>query len=502
MPDALQRLARDRPSETALSAGNRSWTYRDLSADIDQVAAGFTALGIAPGDRIVLHFGNVPELVIAYHACFRTGAIAAPMKPALKQAELEQLLARLRPALYLGDASGYASARGVAAEILPLDRRILTGGRVGNETGRHWDDLFHAAPPAAGAAEPDLDAPAVLLATSGTTGTPKFVAHSQRTLAETGRRQAGVGMRAGQAVLATTPLVVASGLFWMMGCMCLGTELILIDQSDAGLMLDLIESRHVAAMKGPPVMWSGLLDSQQARPRDVSSLQDCSAAGDVCPEALQRHFAEIFGTALETTWSSTECGGAFATGSCDRPMRPAEGTEIRIVGADGQPVAPGEMGELLVASPTLAIGYWNAPGELAPLGPDGWFRTGDMMRQEDGGGLLFMSRQKELVARGTAKISPAEVERVLAQHPAVLDAVVVGTPDPILGERVAALVKLRHGAADDVLGGILELARSRLAGYKVPERLVAADAIPRLPSGKIDRRRAAAMATAGVLDGA
>lgn len=495
MPNALRHLAQNRPADKAISVQDRPWTYQELLTAVDQAAKAFKALGVAPGDRVVLHLANVPELVIAYQACFRVGAIAAPMRASLKGAELQPLLSRLQPSLYVGQASLYANARDTATDVLPLDRRFLVGDGSQDDGARRWDDLLGLAPPDIRLGEPDLDAPAVLLTTSGTTGTPKFVAHSLRTLAATGQAQEGVGLRAGQAVLGNTPLVQAAGLFWMVGCFCLGAELVLVEHFDADAVLDLIERRRVPAMKGTPTMWASLLERQRNRPRNVASLQACSAAGDVCPEALQREFAETFGTALDTTWSSSECAGAFTAGSCGRPIFPAAGSEIRIVDASDAAVAKGETGELLIKGPTLAAGYWDAPGKLTALGPDGWFRTGDMMRQDDGGGLWFMSRKKELLVRGGANVSPVEVERVLAGHPAVLDAVVVGMPDPTWGDRVVALVKLQPGGGG-ALGEVLARASSQLADFKVPERLVTVDAIPRLPSGKIDRKRAAEIASA------
>ncbi len=498
MPNALQRLAQDRPADKAISAQDEFWTYESLSAKVDQVAKAFKLLGLASGDRVVLHLASTPELVIAYQACFRIGAIATPMRTTLKGAELQPLLSRLQPSLYVGQASLYASARDTAMDVLPLDRRFLVGDGPQNDGTRRWDDLLGLAPSGTSLGEPDLDAPAVLLTTSGTTGTPKFVAHSLRTLAATGRAQEGVGLHAGQVALGNTPLVQAAGLFWMMGCFCLGAELVLVEQFDADVVLDLIERRRVTSMKGTPTMWAGLLERQRDRPRDVASLQACSAAGDVCAEALQRGFAETFGVALDTTWSSSECGGAFTTGSYCRPIFPAMGSEIRIVDANDAAEAQGETGELLVKSPTLAVGYWAAPGELTALGPDGWFRTGDMMRQDDGGGLWFMSRKKELLVRGGANISPVEVERVLTGHPAVLDAVVVGIPDLVWGERVAALVKLQPGVSAGMIGEVMTHASGQLADFKVPEHLVAVDAIPHLPSGKIDQKRAAEIAGAAL----
>ena len=164
-------------------------------------------------------------------------------------------------------------------------------------------------------------------------------------------------------------------------------------------------------------------------------------------------------------------------------------TEVRLVNEHQAPVAAGEIGELVLRSPNVSIGYWAGPGLVEDAPKDGWFYTGDLMRQDEKGNLWFVSRKKYLIIRGGSNISPVEVEQILTSHPAVQDAAVIGVPDPELGERVAGFIQL--GSIDpqsSTLKDIRHHLAQRLADYKIPEKLTIVTKIPRNALGKIDRK--------------
>jgi acyl-CoA synthetase (AMP-forming)/AMP-acid ligase II len=158
---------------------------------------------------------------------------------------------------------------------------------------------------------------------------------------------------------------------------------------------------------------------------------------------------------------------------------------------EGRNVPRGEVGEFLVRGPYVTVGYWAGPDRIDDATRDGWYHSGDLMRQGEGDELWFVGRKKDIIIRGGSNISPVEVERVLLSHPLVCDAAVFGVPDPVLGQRVAAVVQLSRGAGNSALGAILKDIRRQLADYKAPERLWAVDVVPRNPLGKVDRRAAA-----------
>ncbi len=486
--DMLNDQAASRPDHVAFIAGEEAWTYRRLADASEHLARILHARGIGQGHRIVLHMTNVPEMVVAYYACFRIGAIAIPLHVRLKSAELQPLLQRLRPSLYLGEAQFYPAVAPIESETLAADARFVIGDAVEDGRVQRWDDLVESAQRPI-ESTPDIDAPAVLLMTSGTTGAPKFVAHTQATLSVATDASRGLGFDGNQIALATTTMAHISGLLVLVSSVRSGMTIVLLRSFDADAALDAIESQRCSWMLNLPFMSVELIRCQRTRVREVGSLRTCLVGGDVCPVEVQHEFGELFNTPLRPFWASTEAGAALGFGLEPGPVsRVAPGTRVSLVDDTGSPVRRGEIGELLIQSPGVAAGYWTGPGEVEALLRDGWFHTGDLMQQGDGDDLWFVSRKKELLVRGGDNISPVEVEQVLLAHPAVRDAAVTGLPDAELGQRVAALVQLEGDGGETVLDDIRASAAAQLAAYKVPERLHVVAAIPKNALGKTDRR--------------
>lgn len=471
------------------------WTNRLLAFEVDRLASGFLEHGIQPGDRIALHMANLPELVVAYQACFKIGAMATPLNIRSKTAELEPLLQRLRPSLYMGQASLYDRVASVDASILPADRRFLVDGPVTDRRAQPWANLLAGTRGTPDQPPLDVDAPAVLLTTSGTTGRPKFVIHTLATLAAIAESLGHWDLHPGQVVALAVPMMHASGLFLVLACIRLGVPFVLVERFDPDVVLDAIERRKCTWFAGLPFMFAALLQHQRSRPRNVDSLRTCLVAGDVCPPQLQTEFSACFGVPLRSVWASTETCGSLTYGLQSGPVsRAVYGMQVRLVDDNHVPVPLSEVGELALRGPNVSIGYWAGPGLIEDAPEDGWFYTGDLMRQDENGNLWFVSRKKHLIIRGGSNISPIEVEQVLASHPAVRDAAVVGVKDAELGQRVAGFVQLANGMTQTVTpNGIQAHVSERLADYKVPESLTIVPEIPRNALGKIDRKLLLAM---------
>jgi long-chain acyl-CoA synthetase len=291
-------------------------------------------------------------------------------------------------------------------------------------------------------------------------------------------------------------MVHGTGLFTFLGSVNRGARMVMVERFDPDAVLDRIELHGCTWMLGLPFMYDALLEGQRQQQREVSSLQHCRCGGDVCPIQLRVDFEATFGAPLRNGWGATEVVGALGAGLQPGPVtRIAPGAQIRLVDDEGRDVPRGEVGEFLVRGPYVTVGYWVAPDRIDAATRDGWYHSGDLMRQGEGDELWFVGRKKDLIIRGGSNISPVEVERALLSHPLVREAVVFGIPDPVLGQRVAAVVQLSRGAGNGALGAILNDTRRQLADYKTPERLWAVDAVPRGPLGKVDRRAAAATAT-------
>jgi len=437
---------------------------------------------------------NRPELAVAYYACFRIGAIAAPLNIRFKTAELWPLLSRLQPALYLGEARLYPEIEPIEVEILPSHARYVLGG-AGEGDARPWEHLFAGSDDVAlpDMPAPDMlgdDVPALLLTTSGTTGVPKFVTHTPATLSAISDAYKVIGFAEKHHIaIQAVPMAHASGAMMFLGAIRYGVPLVLLDRFDPAEVLDAIERHRGTWFMGLPFMYAAIVRHQQMRPRRTTSLRFCMAAGDVCPLELQEVFPPLFGIPLRSAWGMTETIGLLTYGLRPGPVsRIVPGSQIRLVDGKGDQVPRGEAGELLVRGPNVTVGYWRGPGQIEAVAEDGWLRTGDLMKWAGGDELWFVGRKKDLIIRGGSNISPVEVERVLRTHPAVRDVAVAGISDPVLGQRVAAFVELAGGYGKGVLEDILRCARAELADYKMPERLTVVDTIPRNALGKVDRR--------------
>lgn len=487
--DALYDTAKSHPNHLALIADNRLWNYRSLAEQIERTAQAMWAHGLRPGDKLALHMPNVPELVMACFAGLRLGAIVVPVNTRFKTIEIETLFARLRPALYVGHDSLEGFVSPIDESVLPTAARFIVSPSTWNGRGRHWNSLFDHDGSAPEIAMPSPNAPALLLTTSGTTGEPKLVAHSLASLTEIARRHAHLGIVTGDRMINFSPLVHASGIAVSVSAFSTASSMILLERFDADKVLDAIEAHQGAWLGGQPFMFAELLLRQQERPRDVSSLRFCFTAGDVCPATLQQEFPFAMGRPLHQTWGMTELMNGPIFGKRSGPVIeiPSD-MEIQLVDPTGAPVVPGEPGELLVRCPALALGYWSASGSVEPLGENGWFATGDVMKPVGGNELWFVSRRKFLIVRNGSNIDPAEVEQALKQHPAVRDVAVFGIPDDLTGERVVAVFELPEGISHSVLAEAISLASQRLADYKLPEQMTIVDKIPRNALGKIDRK--------------
>jgi acyl-CoA synthetase (AMP-forming)/AMP-acid ligase II len=304
--------------------------------------------------------------------------------------------------------------------------------------------------------EPDKDAPAVLLTTSGTTGAPKFVTHTPATLSAIMEALAHADLDAAQIVLNACPMVHGTGLFTFLLSVSCGALMVMVERFDPDAVLGRIELHGCTWTLGLPFMYDALLERQRQQPRKVGSLRHCRCGGDVCPIKLQVDFEATFGAPLHNGWGATEVVGALREGLQPGPVtRIAPGAQIRLVDDEGRDVRRGEAGEFLVRGPYVTVGYSVEPDRIDDATRDGWYQSGDLMRQGEGDELWFVGRKKDIIIRGGSNISPVEVEGVLLSHPLVRDAAVFGIPDPVLGQRVAAIVQLSSGGGNAALGAIL-----------------------------------------------
>ncbi|MCA6110881.1 class I adenylate-forming enzyme family protein [Bradyrhizobium cenepequi] len=486
--------AQARPKSTAFIFHGEAWTYERISTESGALARGMAARGVKPGDRVALHMMNRPEFIIAYYACFRLGAIASPLRTAFTFTELGALLHRLKPALYIGETKLYDNVVAVDGAILPRDKRFIVDPFLGCDA-LPWEKLLESTDNNS-LSEPD--AATVLINTSGTTGEPKFVIHTPITLGESVNVSIkNAGLSSEDVVAIPLALAHMAGLTFLLCLMQLGAVFVLLESFDADEVLDTIERHRCTWHFGFPAQYAVLLDRQRVRPRNLETLRLCLTAGDVSPIDLQQRITAEFDAPLYNVWASTETAVHLAYGLRVGPVaRIVKETEVRLVDHNDADVANGEIGELLLRGANLFVGYWNDPQATSESLKGGWFHTGDLMQRGEGDELLFVGRKKDIIIRGGTNISPVEVEQALvAAHPAVVEAAVVGMPDATHGQRVIGFVKLAQGVEEASVNlEIFNNVATRLAAYKVPEHLFVVDKLPRNTMGKVDRKLLQTMA--------
>jgi long-chain acyl-CoA synthetase len=472
------------PTAPAATVHDSSVTYQQLREQAEGIARGLAAVGVVAGDRVTLHMTNSWELLASFYGCFRLGAIACPLNVRLTPAELGPMLGTIGPAAHLSQPA----LDPVTAQALAGIHRFVTGDPERGSGASSWDSLLEAGRAMDLPEVPPRTQPAVLFATSGTTGTPKFVAHSAATLAATAGTLTYEIVPGGRASLVMPPWVHAFGFYMCLSHVRRGTHVLGLSDADADAALDCLANYGCDWVAALPHSYVAMLSAQRQRPRQISNLRHLRTSGDVCPNGLQQECEDVFGTPLRQFWASTEIAGALTYGTRTGPVsRITPGTEIRIADDRHADVPAGESGELWVRGPSGFLGYWHGPGTIVAPEPDHWIATGDVFRTGSDGELCFLGRKKDIIVRGGSNVTPAEIEQVLERDPIVVSAAVVGQPDEVLGQRIVAFVEVTGEPDPAGIAAIATNAASVLADYKLPERVEVVEKLPRTAAGKIDR---------------
>jgi acyl-CoA synthetase (AMP-forming)/AMP-acid ligase II len=478
--------------------------YRLLAERIQGVAAGLAARGFGPGDVLALWAPNLPQWAGVALGAMAAGGTVTGTSPAATEGELTTQLADAGASALVTVPSLVPAARSAAAAAGVRDLIVL--GRADAATpildllaaGTRAQPPGSAPDPEAPGLEPDPAAVALLPYSSGTTGLPKGVELTHANLVTSVRQVAG-GLRVTglDTLLAVAPFSHIMGFQVTLALpLCAGATVVTMPRFDPGRFLELIERHRVTVLVGAPPMIRVLTDHPQARDADLSSLELVVCGGAALSAAAQEALAARLPRAtVGQAWGLTETTVGLscpdrATGSVPGTVgRVLPSTELRVVDpVTGRDLGPGEPGELLGRGPQVMAGYRNRPEATAAMvGPGGWLRTGDLGLVDAGGNVVIVDRLKELIKVRGHQVAPAELEALLATHPAVADAAVLGREDPDDGEVPVAVVVPRPGADPDP-AGLLAWVAARVSPHKRLRAVRFAEAIPRTPSGKLLRR--------------
>jgi long-chain acyl-CoA synthetase len=479
----LTESAAQHPGRPAVRLDDHALTYSQLDDASARLAALLADRGVQPGDSVGLMLPNTVEFTIVYYGILRAGAVVVPMNPLLKAREVEYYLtdssARLLFATAASAPHTQPGAAAADAEVIGVDAEFRA--------------LLAAYPPVPASVPRADDDVAVLLYTSGTSGHPKGAELTHANLRHNAAMAATtlVELAPDDVVMGCLPLFHAFGqTCGLNATLCSGASLTLISRFDPATVLAAIERDHVTVFEGVPTMYAALLEHPD-RSYDTSSLRVGISGGAALPVEVLRSFEAAFATPILEGYGLSETSPVAAFNHPHQTRKPGSigvpvaGVAMRLLDEAGHEVAPGTVGEIAISGPNIMRGYRNRPEATREAIPDGWFRTGDLARQDEEGYFFIVDRKKDLIIRGGFNVYPREIEEVLYEHPAVVEAAVVGIPDARLGEEVGAAVAVRAAVSPEE---IREFVRGRVAAYKYPRRVWIVDALPKGPTVKILRR--------------
>ncbi len=482
----LSDAAAREPERVAVALDDFTLGYGLLEQAAMRVATLLTERGVGPGERVALMLPNVPHFVLAYYGILRAGAVVVPLNVLNKRREVEYYLRDSGARLifvwsdFMGEAQPAAQSSGCEC--------------VAIAPGEFEQTLFQTAPTET-LVERRAEETAVLLYTSGTTGTPKGAELTHDNLLRNCQASRDLfDLGDGTVVLGALPLFHSFGQTCAMNtCVLAGGTLTLLPRFDPVKALQIIERDRVEVFEGVPSMYGAMLHVPDHGRYDTSTLRCCASGGAAMPVELMRSFEREFGCQILEGYGLSETSPVASFNHPDRERKPGSigtpiaGVQMRVVDDADHEVAPGEVGEIVVRGHNVMKGYWGRPEATAEALRGGWFHTGDLARVDADGYFFIVDRKKDMIIRNGLNVYPREVEEVLYEHPAVREAAVIGMPHDEYGEEVGAAVSLKEGATATP-EEIRDFVKDQIAAFKYPRRVWIVDELPKGPTGKILKR--------------
>jgi long-chain acyl-CoA synthetase len=510
-------VARD-PSAIALRYFDGTVTRRELDELSDALASGLLAHGFAAGDRLAVYLQNVPQFVIAMVATWKAGGVMVSINPMSRQRELSYLLKDSGAKVLLSLETLYDE---VGRDVVPdtdvrlvlttseldfqtrADERLFKGlTRQRHEGTTDINELISAhrgqVPPPV---QLGLDDVAFLTYTSGTTGVPKGAMNTHRNVVFTAQvYRDWMGLRPDGSIFGVAPLFHITGLIGHIAVSLLTPmPLVLAYRFEPQVVLDALREHRPTFTIGAITAFSALLNAPGFSKDDFSSFEVVYSGGAAISPTAEQGFLAATGRQVHNAYGLTETTSPMTVTPFGAPSPvdptsgalsvgvPAPNTIVRIVGDDGNDVPLGEVGEIVAEGPQVVAGYWGKPDETAANLPGGALKSGDVGFMSPEGWVFIVDRKKDMINASGYKVWPREVEDVLAEHPAVREAAVVGVPDEKRGETVKAFVSLRPGT-QTTPEELIAHCKERLAAYKYPRTVVLMEELPKTVTGKILRR--------------
>ena len=498
----LLKNASSIPARPAIvcKSSNQTSTYGELNATVNRLAQALMGAGVNKGDRVSIVQPNSLQYIEVFFAVMKAGAVFVPLDYRLTPKEQVFLLKDSGAStLVLGE--NYLSLADIArAEVGSVKNFIHLG--AGDKHIPGYDELVSQYPPI----EPVIDVNesdlAMLLYTSGTTGSPKGVMMTHKNLvAAMMNIMKALPVTADDVTLHTSPFSHIAAVWPLLTHCYAGGANVILERFIPEAVVEAIQENGVTTWNSVPTMILRLVEYLQLQKSELPSLRWVGYGASPMPTNVLRQAIHLLGNIFVQVYGTTETYIATALpqedhvldgpeekvkrlGSCGRPI---SGCEVRVVSDQGQDVVPGEVGEIIVKGDSVTHGYWNLPKETAKSIRQGWFYTGDLATVDDQGYIYIIDRKKEIIISGGENIAPKEIENVIYGHPVVFEVAVIGIPDEKWGEAVKAIVVLRQSkkATEEE---IISYCRQNLARFKVPKSVEFTNSLPKTASGKIARK--------------
>jgi acyl-CoA synthetase (AMP-forming)/AMP-acid ligase II len=490
------------PDREAFVYGSERITFSGFNARVNSLIHALQRMGIKKGDVIGILSWNCLEYVEVYGAAMKGGFIASPFNPRLREQELEHIINYSEAGILFVGPELVEMANRLRPRLLRIKKFVSFEASAPDMVSHR--DLVTTYSEEEPDVQVDEDDPVGIVYTSGTTGVPRGALYSHRRFMDDSRTLAmNMGLRPGHKRILITPLFHIAGNSHFRSSLYTGGRSIVMKFFDPEATLRAIQVEQATHMDIVPTHLVAMLNLPDIDKYDVSSLEFLWYGGSPMPLEVLKKGIKVFGPVIAQGYGQSESGPAICHLSredhnvLDRPEReqtklgsagrPDIGVQVGIVDEKGNDLDAGEVGEITVRSNHLMVEYWHRPDDTRDAIIDGWLHTGDMGYYDEEGYIYIADRKKDMIISGGENVYPREVEEVLYRHPAVLEAAVIGIPDPYWVEKVHAVVTTRKGVSSTA-EEIIAFCKKHIAGYKTPKSIEFVDSLPKNPAGKILKR--------------
>lgn len=496
----LEESARRKPGKTAVILDSIRLNYAELNGAANKIANGLTKLGVRPGDKVAIMLPNTPHFVMCYYGILKAGATVVPLNVLFKRHEVEYHLED-SDSVALIVWEGFLDEAAYGFHMAETCRHLIVAQAPGSTTtlpdgAIPLGSILAEHPHVFDTVQTMPDDTAVILYTSGTTGRPKGaeLTHANMFLNATICADKLLDISSDSVGLAVLPLFHSFGQTCMMNTLLyLGGTITLLPRFEPQKALEVMARDRVTYFAGVPTMYFYLLNFPTADQYDLSALKFCVSGGAAMPVEVMHAFNRKYNVTILEGYGLSETSPVASFNHLDREPKPGSigipiwGIEMRVVDGEGREVPNGELGEIVIRGHNVMKGYYKRPEATADAIRNGWFYSGDIAYRDDDGFFFIKDRVKDMIIRGGFNVYPREIEEVLYGHPAIAEAVVIGVPDPALGEEVKAVVAFKPGQTATA-SEIIEYCKERLAAYKYPRFVEIRDTLPKTATGKILKR--------------